>query len=115
MSKIPDYCGPGGSDKRYVKQEDSFELIRRYAYKMHREGKWTLDEMYKYIEEEDAKLEAEEPVAEFIPDPPRTSFPDQGHWSNGVYKNGDGSISEPRERHIATEMDKYSWHGRRKF
>ena len=81
MSKIPDYCGPGGSDKRYVKQEDSFELIRRYAYEMVRDCGWTSAQASAYIEEEDAKLYAAAEQTDELPKPERsTRTPDKDNF-----------------------------------
>ena len=63
---------------RYAKPFDDFEIIRRKAYRMIREGNWTLEEASAWIEQKDAELEGySDPVEPWDAPPQSTRTPDK--------------------------------------
>ena len=84
-------------------QYDNFDSIRVNARRKIDSGEMTHDEALAWIAEQDAKEYAEADSRVELPPKPEipTSFSDQGHMmSNGSFKNADGSIVEPEEKHI---------------
>ena len=92
---VRDFCGSGGSDRRYSKRADNFTLIRRKAHRMVMSGEWTQAEASAWIREQD-----EQEYASVDPEPieleKRVNFPDQGHG----YKETDGTITPPPTKHL---------------
>ena len=96
--------------KTYLEPFDTFDHIRHRARKMVRDGEMTREEAIEWIAKKDDEEIADSirrTDAMLIKEPPeRTSFPDMGHQTAHGYKETDGSITPPAEKHL-TEWNEH--------